>query len=313
MPQRSRTAAILLVPLAVAIVLALFMWPSSNVEPRDLPVAVAGAPAATNAIAERLESRDGAFDVHRYRDEHEARDAILDRDVYGAIVATPDGAKVLTATAASPTVAQMLTGVGTGMGAVEVEDAAPAPAEASGLASSSLPIIIAGSLTAMAAMGLATGARRRTGLVLTGSILSGLVAAAVSQSWLGVLDGDWFANAAALSLTVLAVSAVIAGLQALWGRAGMLAGALTMTMIGNPFAGVNASPDMLPEPSGTIGALMPPGAGGNLLRSTGYFDGAAAGGHIAVLAAWSAIGIAALLAAGVRARRPVAAPVPEPA
>jgi hypothetical protein len=48
---------------------------------------------------------------------------------------------------------------------------------------------------------------------------------------------------------------------------------------------------------------MPPGAGGNLLHSTGYFDGAAAGGHVAVLAVSALAGFAALLVAGARARR----------
>jgi hypothetical protein len=48
---------------------------------------------------------------------------------------------------------------------------------------------------------------------------------------------------------------------------------------------------------------MPPGAGGNLLRSTGFFDRAAAGGHAAVLVAWTLAGLAVLLAAGARHRR----------
>jgi hypothetical protein len=47
---------------------------------------------------------------------------------------------------------------------------------------------------------------------------------------------------------------------------------------------------------------MPPGAGGNLLRSTGFFDGAAAGGHAAVLLAWAAAGL--LLLAVRNARGP---------
>ena len=60
---------------------------------------------------------------------------------------------------------------------------------------------------------------------------------------------------------------------------------------------------MLPEPAGGLGQLLPPGAGGNLLRSTGFFDGAAAGGHVAVLAAWAIAGLALLLAAALRDRR----------
>jgi hypothetical protein len=52
---------------------------------------------------------------------------------------------------------------------------------------------------------------------------------------------------------------------------------------------------MLPEPAGVIGQLMPPGAGGNLLRSTGYFDGAGAVEHLTVLLVWSGVGIALML------------------
>jgi hypothetical protein len=102
-------AAILLVPLVVALVLTLFAWPSARLEPRDLPIGVAGAPTATAPIEARLGERDGAFSVHRYADEGAARTAIEDRDVYGAFVVTATGPKVLTASAASPAVAQLLT------------------------------------------------------------------------------------------------------------------------------------------------------------------------------------------------------------
>jgi hypothetical protein len=37
-----------------------------------------------------------------------------------------------------------------------------------------------------------------------------------------------------------------------------------------------------------IGQLLPPGAGGNLLRSTGFFDGAGGAEHLTVLAVWAA-------------------------
>lgn len=59
-----------------------------------------------------------------------------------------------------------------------------------------------------------------------------------------------------------------------------------------------------------IGQLLPPGAGGNLLRSTGFFDGAGAGQHIAVLAAWALVGFAVLASAAVRRRPPMPATAP---
>jgi hypothetical protein len=68
---------------------------------------------------------------------------------------------------------------------------------------------------------------------------------------------------------------------------------------------------MLPEPAGALGQLMPPGAGGNLLRSTGLFDGAGAGTHATVLAVWALAGLALLGISALRERRP--APLPAPA
>jgi hypothetical protein len=44
-----------------------------------------------------------------------------------------------------------------------------------------------------------------------------------------------------------------------------------------------------------------------LLRSTGFFDGAGAGGHIAVLSAWLLLGLALLGVAARRDRRRAAA------
>jgi hypothetical protein len=84
-----------------------------------------------------------------------------------------------------------------------------------------------------------------------------------------------------------------------------------MILISNPFAAVSSAPEMLPQPLGVIGQLMPPGAGGNLLRSTGFFDGAGAGGHIAVLVRWAALGLGVMAVAAMRFKR-VAVRGPQP-
>jgi len=302
--RRPSLAVILLIPLAAALVLTLFAWPQARMEPRDLPVGVAGPAVPAQAVEQKLEAQDGAFEVHRYADERAARDAIADREIYGAVAIAPSGAKVLTATAASPPVAQMITNAAheAPAGRVQVEDVAPAR-RVGALSAAILPLILAGALTALISGLFATGGLRRAGVVVAGALLVGPAATLIVQNWLGVVDGSWAANAAALSLTVLAVAATVAGLEALLGHAGTLLGVLTMILIGNPFAGVATGPEMLPRPVGDLGQLLPPGAGGNLLRSTGYFDGAAAGGHIAVLATWAAAGIAAMLAATVLSRR----------
>jgi hypothetical protein len=308
----------LLVPLAAALILTLFAWPQARMEPRDLPVGVAGPPAQVQQIDHKLEAQDGAFEVQRYSDEADAREGIADREVYGAVVVTPTGPKVLTASAASPTVAQMITNAARASSeasakTVEVQDVAPAE-RVGALSACILPLILAGSLTAFVSGMLAAGsAMRRAALILGASVLAGMAATVIVQNWLDVVDGDWVANAGALGLTVLAVAATVAGLEALLGQIGTAIGALTMILIGNPFAAVASGPEMIPAPVGTIGQLMPPGAGANLLRSTGYFDGAAAGGHLAVLAAWALAGLGALLLAAARNRRPVAKPAAVPA
>ena len=310
--RRPSPVAILLVPTLIALVIAIFAWPMASLEPNDLPVGVAGPPDATRAMEQHLVAA-GDFDVERYTDAHAARDAIEERDVCGVLVATPDGQTTLmTASAASPRVSQMLRQA-TESERVHVEDVVPISSEGIALPSAIFPLLLAGTVTALAISMLGGGALRRTGLLLTSSTVVGLVAALMLQTWLGIVEGDWFANAAVLSLIVLAIGAFVAGLEALWGRAGYLTGALLMVFLANPWSGNSSAPELLPEPVGLIGQLMPVGAGGQALRSTGFFDGAAAGGPLLILTAWATIGVGALLLAGVRARKPYPVPIPQPA
>jgi hypothetical protein len=303
---RRPLGTILLVPLALTIILTLFAWPAARMEPRDLPLGVAGP----SAMAQQLAAQDGKFDVHRYADEAAARAAIEDREVYGAFVATPSGPKVLMATGASPSVAQLLTHAAPE--SAPVQDVVPAGRQAAALPSSVLPLVLAGLLSGIAASLLASGALVRVGLLVGASMLGGIAAATLVGSWLDVVSGDWWANAAGLSLTIFAIGATVMGLKALMGEGGIAITALTMIFIGNPFSAAGSAPELLPQPVGAIGQLLPPGAGANLLRSTGYFDGAGAAGHIWVLVAWAALGLGALTAAELRRRAATAPSVRAP-
>ena len=287
---------LVIVPVVVAVVLTLFAWPQAKSGPRDVPLGVAGAPA----MERQLSAQGGKFELHRYTDEAAARRAIEDRDVYAAFVGTPGGMKLLTASAASPAIFQMLTHAASESGKpVEIEDVVPTTHAGGALASSVMPMVIAGSLTGMLALFMAAGAWRRIGLLLGAATGAGLVAATIIQSWLGVVEGDWVTNAGVFSLAVLAIAATVCGLGSLFGKFGAIAGAITMVFVGNPFSAVAAGPEMLPSPAGVIGQLMPPGAAGNLLRSTGFFDGAGASGHLAVLVAWAVAGLACVAVAAL--------------
>ncbi|MFJ9640855.1 ABC transporter permease [Streptomyces sp. NPDC101178] len=312
-PNRRAVAVVLLIPLVVTLALWAFAWPAARIAPRDLPVGVAGAAPAADQLGRQFEQREGAFEVHRFDDEAAAREAIEDRVVYGAVVAGPEGPHVLTATAASPVVAQLLreavTAAAPEGARVEVTDVVAAPPgdpRGSALGASVLPLALAG-MGAGAAVTLLGLRGIRAALTLAGSAaLVGLAATGVAHSWLGVITGDWWTEAGALALTVLAISTAVAGLASLLGPRGLGVAALLMILLGNSFSGVTSAPQLLPEPVGALGQWLPPGAGGSLLRSVAFFDGSAAGGPVLTLALWSALGLAAVLVAG--RRRTTAAP-----
>ncbi|WP_328908835.1 ABC transporter permease [Streptomyces sp. NBC_00234] len=321
--NRRTVAVILLVPVVLALALWAFAWPAARIAPRDLPVGIVGTAPAADQLQERMEQRAGAFEIHRYEDEADARAAIENRVVYGAVVAAPTGPQLLTATAAGPVVAQLLRDAVTASAPpgteIQVTDVVKAPAgdpRGSALGASALPLALAG--VAAGALVTLMGLRgTRAALALTGAAaLVGLTAAALAHSWLGVLAGDWWTEAGALALIVLSIGAVVAGLAALLGPKGIGLGALLMVLLGNSFSGLTSAPEMLPEPVGAIGQLLPPGAGGSLLRSVGFFDGRAAGGPALTLTLWAAAGLAVVILGGRRRDKAEAAPaagIPEPA
>ncbi|MFF5899784.1 ABC transporter permease [Streptomyces argenteolus] len=315
-PNHRAVAVALLVPLIVSLTLWAFSWPAARIAPRDLPVGVAGAAPAADALAQRFESRAGAFEVHRYADADAARTAIEERAVYGAVILSAEGPRLLTASAASSVVAQLLTEAVTQAApdgaAIPVTDVVAAPdadPRGSALGASVLPLTLAG----VAAGALVTLMRlrgARAGAALAGaSVLVGVAATTLAHTWLGVITGDWWTEAAAIASTTLAAGATVAGLGALLGTRGIGVGALLVVLLGNPFSGVTSAPELLPAPVGTIGQWLPPGAGGSLLRSVAFFDGNASGRPALILALWALLGLTAVLLAG-RRRPESAAPAP---
>ncbi|MEE1812798.1 ABC transporter permease [Streptomyces sp. BE133] len=316
-PNRRMVAVILLIPLVVILALWAFAWPAARIAPHDLPVGVAGSAPAADRLQQRFEQREGAFEVHRYASAADARRAIEDRSVYGAVVATPQGPQLLTASAASPVVAQLLHEAVTAQapeGAqVQVADVVAAPAgdpRGSALGASFLPLAIAGVLSGSAVTMLRLRGGRAALALIGVATLVGIGAAALTDNWLGVITGNWWAEAGTLGLTVLAIGGTVAGLAALIGPPGVGLGALLMVLLGNPFSGVTSAPELLPRPIGTIGQLMPPGAGGSLLRSVAFFDGSDAGSALLTLTLWAALGLTAVLIGGRRRAQHPAAPAP---
>lgn len=334
-------------PLVIMLAVLAFAWPAGRIAPRDLPVGIVGTGAAGQRAVEGLaHGEPGGFDFQLYADEASARSAIHDRDVYGAFIVTRNKITVLEASAAGPTVAQLLgtvgrqlgshasqhaaavararaartgPGAGTGSGAETgptghltagartptvvhvktVDVVATSADDPRGLVFSSalLPLTICGIVIA-AAIALLPGFRspwsRLVALPVVCAV-AGLGVYLVTQGFLGALPHEGAATWAALSLTLLAISATTAGLIAIVGPAGLGLGAALMVFVGNPFSGATSAPQLLPKAVDFIGQRLPPGAGANLLRSTAYFDGNGSAGHLAVLVLWSVLGLSAVL------------------
>jgi hypothetical protein len=301
--------------LVVAVAVAAFTWPAARLEPRSLSVGVAGTAPAAGALEQRLAEQSDAFDVRRYADEADARAAIKARQVYGAVVASPNGVTLLTASAASPAVAQILEEAFASRESVRVVDVVPADRDdPRGVAFSSLllPLTLVGALTGVVLTRLTRPGLVQAGGLVGAALLVGATAIGIVQGWLGVLGGDWWVNAGVVALVVLAIASLVAGLTALFGPGGLVVAALLVVLVGNPLSGVSSAPGLLPEWAGVLGQLLPPGAGGTLLRSSAFFDGAGGDFPAIVLLAWTAFGFAAVVA-GARRRRGTPARRQEPA
>jgi hypothetical protein len=74
------------------------------------------------------------------------------------------------------------------------------------------------------------------------------------------------------------MSVTLVGLHALFGYAGLALGAAPMLLLGSPLSGLSTAPEMLPAGWGTLGQLLPPGAGGTGLRTVAFFPDASVAG-----------------------------------
>ncbi|MEV0662050.1 hypothetical protein ACIBI3_12945 [Actinomadura luteofluorescens] len=298
-------AALLQLVMVVA-----FSWPAARTAPRDVPIVVTGPQAAV--VADLLDrERPGAFDVRTGPDEAAARAAIADRAAYGAVVTAPSGPKVLTASAASPLVAQQLGALAAQLqpgGAPvpsPVQDVVAADSDdprGAGFGALALPLVMSGLAAAVLLTFAIPSLAWRTAGTAIFAVLGGLDVAWIAQGWLSLLPGSYITLAGVMALTVLAVTGTVVGLAAAIGRAGFGLGALTLLLVGNPLSAATSAPELLPQPWGAIGQYLPPGASATLLRSAAFFDGAGGAGPLTVLAAWATAGLVLVVLGGLRSR-----------
>lgn len=313
----------LVVPAVIAAIVIQFVmvsayaWSVTAAGPRGVPVAVSGPPAAVAALqAQAGHAHPGALRFVPAASPAAARQDITDRSVYGAIIMDGQSPRVLTASAASPAIAGILTSISASLSGApaapaHVTDVVPAdPHDPGGSAFAfiMLPLIIT-SIIAGVLISLAAGSASAAAVSLAAfGIGGGAATTAAAHTWLSVLPGSYLALTCVTALIALAIAAGVAGLGALANRAGKMVagfglGAALIMLIGNPFAGLATAPEMVPSGWSTVGRLLPPGAGASLLRGVAYFNGARTAGQWIVLSTWAAAGLLLVLVAAVRVRR----------
>jgi len=317
-PAAARATGIVIAILALlALVTIAFALPAARTAPHDVPIGVAGPQAAGGQVAAMLEQQaPGAFAVTYYPGVDALRDAIRDRDVYGGIALGPEGPNLMIATGGSPAVAQMLTQIGNGISAktgapLHIDDLAPPTKDdprGIGLSAAALPMTLAGLLPAIAlVMVLRREIWTRFTAVVVFSAVAGVTIAALLRYVLGSVDANFWAVSAGLALGALASGLALLGLGSLFGRVGLILGALLALLVGNPLSGLASAPEMLPRGWGELGQWLPQGANATLLRSTAFFDGAGADMALIVLTSWAVGGLVLIAIAAARQRRTAAA------
>lgn len=293
----------------VALYTFFFLYPGHDPQPNGLPVGVVGPTDATERIAAELR-RDGSFEVHRFADEAAARDAILDRDVYGAIAPGPRP-RVYVATAASFQVAQLLREVASTVVAeprLRVVDVRPLHAGDPRGASLNLLVLgvtVPAILGALVLMQMAPGldGRARLAVLAVLSLLSAIAAVLVARVGIGVIGGSVLALTGVLALGIFAIAAPSLALILAMGPAGVGVAFLMLLMLGNPASGAASAPELLPDPWSWAGQLLPPGAIATGARNVAYFEAAGAVLWLGVLLAYAIVSAGLVLLLSTRRTR----------
>lgn len=307
------TAVVGVLGLGLSLLLALFVSLATGSAPHGIRLAVVAPAPVVTQVEQGITGALGAdaVEVSVVVDEAAARSALQDRTADGALVWGPSGPTVLTAPAASPAVATLLTELGERLAAqaggvapsTVAQVVVPLPSgdpRGVGLGAATFPLIVAGLALGAAAGTVFTRRAHRLGVVAVGAVVIGALFQLV-LSWLGVVESHHLAVAGALALTIAAAGATVTGLVSTIGMAGIGLGAVTFMVLANPISGAATSPTLVPAPWGAVGQWFPPGAGSTLMRTAAYFPEASVLGPVLILCGWLALGTALVLTARRRA------------
>lgn len=275
----------------------------------DLPIGVAGPEQVSAPVAEQLQSQ-GGFSVTTFADEESGRIAIKDREVYAVFVPGQDQApKLLIASAASPAVANLLTGLFSKRSLAQnqrltVEDVVPLPGNdrvGASVAILATYLVLLGLAPAIliAFIGRGLPPVQRLVTVFAFANVAGLGVGGLVDPVLSTVPGQFWNVAAASGLIVFAVGAACVGLESFLGRPGIGLAIVLFFLFGSSTSAASSAPELLPGFFHTLNGILAPGLAVRLLRSAAYFSWHASEVPVVGLATYGLAGALMTLTAGM--------------
>ena len=318
MAPTPKTVAMVLFPALVLMLAFAFSYVGAfhDPTPHNVPVAVAGPPAATA----QLDALPGdPLDARQASSRADALSQIDDREVYGAYDATMNRLFVASAANRATAIALAATfnrvAAAKGGPAVRVTDVKPLPPKDPNGTAAFYAVIawVFGGYIGSTLIGLLGSPRSRSrqraaariGAFAGFGIVGGILSVVMLRACFDVFSGHVIALCAIAALTLFASGAATGGIQAAAGPAGTGLVILVFVILGNAASGGPFARPLLPGLWRTIGGVLPPGASVDLARSALFFDGARIAGPILVLVGWTALGTALAVAFGGRIVDPV--------
>ncbi|EGE45408.1 DUF3533 domain-containing protein [Streptomyces griseus] len=289
-------------------------------KPTDVAFGVVAPQQVSRQLVAQLDGLPGGpLDPRTVSSAAEAREQIMNRDIDGALIVSPEGRTdtLLVAsgggTVLSGSLERILTEVtASQQRAVRTVDVAPAsPEDFDGLSSFYLVVgwcvggYLCASILAISAGTKPANRQRaviRTAVMALYAVAGGIGGAVIIGPILGALPGSVWGLAGLGALVVFAVGMITLALEALTGIVGIGLAVLIIVIAGNPSAGGAFPLPMLPDFWRAIGPALPPGAGTWTARSIAYFRGNAVTGPLLVLSAWAVVGTALTLLLSMRHR-----------
>jgi hypothetical protein len=312
------------VGVLVAVALAAaFMSIGHSPQPREVPVAVIGPAAA----AQKLEAEsDGRLAVQAMPNRAAAKVAIEERDVYAAVVPGRKGVKELViSSAASNQVASFMRrtlGRASEANVPRIVDAKPLPKDDSSNGSIGLLVQILMITGSLGVVGMARLLPRFRGdpshgvlpvtFLLGYGLLVGFAIAGIAMAFGVGADAAFLDLVLAFTLISVAVTMSAGGAVALLGPAGAGLAAVVYFVLGSQISGAGTAPEFLPAFWSDLGQALPAGAATSLLRDVFYFPQASVGEPVAILAAYTTVGLSVMGAMTLRQLRRSRDEVPHP-